>query len=78
MDQPAEAHVAHHGPGDLHDLLLGVMLEQVVEELLVDVVVVDEEALGIAEGGLLGVGEVVVAPGANAGDGILFEGLSSP
>ncbi|MFN0145315.1 MAG: hypothetical protein ACKVT1_02300 [Dehalococcoidia bacterium] len=54
------------------------MLEQVVEELLVDVVVVDEEALGIAEGGLLGVGEVVVAPGANAGDGILFEGLSSP
>ena len=78
MDQAAEAEVTHHRPANLHDLLLGVVLEELVEELLVDVVVVDEEALGVVERGLLGVAEVLVAPGCDLVDCFLFEGLTFP
>ncbi|MBI5948131.1 MAG: hypothetical protein HY875_08330 [Chloroflexi bacterium] len=79
MDEAPEAHVADDGPAQFHDLLLGVVLEEVVEEFLVDVVVVDEEAFGVAEGGLFGAGEGrLVAPCPDAGDGVLLEGLSFP
>ena len=78
MDQPPEPEVTHHRPAEFDDLLLRVVLEQIIEEVLVDVAVVDEEAFGVGEGGLLGVREVLAGPGADAGDGVLFEGLSSP
>ena len=78
MDQPPEPEVTHHRPAEFDDLLLRVVLEQIIEEVLVDVAVVDEEAFGVAEGGLLRIREVLVGPGADAGDGFLFEGLSSP
>ena len=60
MDEPPEAHVADDGPAEFDDLLFAVVLEQVIEEVLVDVGVVDEEAFGVGEGGLLGIGEVRV------------------
>ena len=78
MDEAAKAEVAHDRPADLEDLGLAVVLEELVEERLVDVVVVDVEALGIMERGLFGVAEVGVAPGPNLRDGLLFEGRSFP
>ena len=78
VDEAAVAHVADDGPAEFEDLFLGVVLEEFVEEVLVDVGVVDEEAFGVMEGGLFSVGEVLVAPGADAADGFLFEGVSFP
>lgn len=73
MDEPPEAKVADDGPADLDDLLLGVVLEEVIEHRLIDVVVVDEQALGVTEGGLLGLGEVLVSPAADLRYGCLVE-----
>ena len=78
MDQPPVAQVAHGGPADLEDLLLREVLHQLIEQLTVDVGVVDEEALGVVEGGLLGLAEVVVAPRRNLIDGCLLEGVTFP
>jgi len=78
VDQPPEAEIADHGPPELDDLLFAVELQQLIEERLVDVVVVDEEALGVMQGRLLGVAEVGVGPVADLRDGFLFEGLSFP
>lgn len=78
MDQASEAHVAHDGPAQFDDLFLCIEFEELVEQLLVDVGVVDEQTLGVVEGGLLGGGEVLVAPGADFGDRALFERVSFP
>jgi hypothetical protein len=78
VNEPAEAEVAHNRPAQLDDLLFGVVLQEVVEQFLVDIAVVDEEPFGVGERGLLGFREVLVTPRADAGDGVLFEGLSSP
>ena len=78
MDQPPEAEVAHDRPADLHDLLLGVVLEELVEQRLVDVVVVDEEALRVVEGCLLGLAEILVAPGRDLLDRLLLESFTFP
>ncbi len=78
VDQPPEAEVAHNRPADLHDLLLRVVLEELVEQRLVDVVVVDEEALGVVERSLLGLPEILVAPGRDLVDGFLFQGFTFP
>jgi hypothetical protein len=78
VDQAAVAHVADDGPAEFEDLLFGVVLEEFVEEVLVDVGVVDEQPLRVVKGGFLGRGEVLVAPGADAGDGFLFEGVPFP
>ena len=78
MDEAPEAQVAHDRPADLDDLLLGVVLPELVEQLAVDVGVVDEEPLGVVERGLLRLVEVLVAPRRNLVDGVLLEGLSFP
>ena len=73
MDQPPEAEIAHHRPADFEDLLLRVVQQQFIEQVLVDVGVVDEEALGVVQRGLLGVAEVAFAPIADLRDSRLFE-----
>ncbi len=78
VDQPAVSHVACDGPSQLHDLFLGVVEEEFVEQVLVDVGVVNEDALGVMESGLFGVRKALVAPGADPGDSFLFEGVSFP
>ncbi len=78
VDEPAEAEVAHHRPTELHDLFLSVELEQLIEKRLIDVVVVDEEAFGVMQRGLLSGAEVLRVPRANLRDRFLFEGLSFP
>lgn len=78
MDQPAEAHVAHDGPAELDHLLFAVGRQQFVEKRLVDVLVVDVEPLSEVEGGLLGVAEVLVAPGRDLRDGRFFERVPFP
>jgi hypothetical protein len=78
VDEAAVAHVADDGPAEFEDLPFGVVLEEFVEEVLVDVGVVNEEAFGVVEGSFFGGGEVLFAPGADAADGFLFEGVSFP
>ena len=78
MDEPPKAHVADDRPADLHDLLLRVGLQKLVEQRLVDVLVVDVEPLGVVESCLLGGREVGVAPAANLRDGALVEAVISP
>jgi hypothetical protein len=46
---------------------------EVVEHLLVDVVVVDEQALRVAQGGLLVGAEVAGRPVTNLGDGLFVK-----
>lgn len=45
---------------------------------MVDVIVVDEDAFGVVEGGLFGVGEVLFTPSADPGDGLFFESARIP
>jgi len=79
VDQPPESQVADDRPAQLHDLLLRVVLEEVVEQFLVDVAVVDEEALRVAQRGLLsGRERSLVAPRPDPVDRFLFQGLSLP
>lgn len=78
MDEPAEAHVADHRPAELDHLFLGVEGEELVEEGLVDVLVVDVEALGEVERGLLLLAEVLVAPRCDLRDGRFFERVAFP
>ena len=78
MDQAAECHVADHRPTEFDNLLLGVELPEFVEECLVDVLVVDVQALCEVQRSLLPVCELMVAPRANATNGVLVEGLSFP
>lgn len=78
MNQAPVAHVAHDRPANLEDLLLGVVLRQLVEQLAVDVGVVDEQPLGVVERGFLGFAEVLVAPRRNLADGALLEGVTFP
>lgn len=78
MDQPPVPQVADRRPRDLEDLLLGVVLPELLEQLPVDVRVVDEQPLGVVEGGLFRLREVLVAPRRNLRDGRLLEGLSFP
>ena len=54
------------------------MLQQLVEQLTVDVGVVDKEALGVVEGGLLSLAEILVAPRRDLVDGGLLEGFTFP
>lgn len=60
VDQAAVAHVRHDRPAQLHDLLGREVPCEVVEQLLVDVLMVDVEALRVAERGLLAIREVTV------------------
>ncbi|MXY87760.1 MAG: hypothetical protein F4Y92_02735 [Dehalococcoidia bacterium] len=78
MDEAPVAHVADDRPPDLEDLLLGVVLRQLLEQLAVDVGVVYEEPLGVVERGLLGLAEVLVAPRRDLADGALLEGVTFP
>ncbi|MYD27554.1 MAG: hypothetical protein F4X03_01355 [Dehalococcoidia bacterium] len=78
VDQAPVAHVAHDRPADLEDLLLGVVLRQLVEQLAVDVGVVDEQPLGVVERRLLSLAEVLVTPRRNLADGALLEGVTFP
>ena len=78
VDEPAKPKVTHHRPAELYDLLLVIVLQQFIEQRLVDVVVVDEQAFGVVQGGLLRRAQVGSVPAANLRDGLLFEGLSFP
>ena len=78
MDETPVAHVAHDRPPDLEDLLLGVVLYELIEQLAVDVGVVDEQPLGVVERRLLRLAEVLVAPRRNLVDGALLEGVTFP
>ena len=59
-------------------MCLCVVLKQFVEEVLVDVLVVDEESLGVVERGLLRGSEVGVAPARDLANRFLIEGLCFP
>ena len=61
-DQPAVGHARDDRPPEFHDLLRRELLVQVVEQLLIDVLMVDEEALGEAQCRLCPRAEVGVAP----------------
>lgn len=62
MDEAAKAEVAHNRPAQFDHLFLRVVLQQFIEERLVDVLVVDDEPLGVVERGLLALREVLLAP----------------
>lgn len=78
MDEAAKAEVADDSPAEFDDLAFGEVFAKLVEEFLVDVVVVDEEAFRVVKGGHLGGRKAGIAPGADPGDGFLFEGISFP
>ena len=78
VDQPAETHVAHYRPAELHDLLLVVELAQFVEERGVDILMIHKQAFREVERGLLRVAEPSAPPIPDAGGGLLVEGVSFP
>jgi hypothetical protein len=78
VDEASVAEVADDRPRQLQDLLFGVVLQQAIEQLLVDVGMVDDDPFSIAEGGLLRLGEaLLISPGANAPGRLLVEDLPS-
>jgi hypothetical protein len=78
VDEAPEAEVADDGPAQFDYLLLGVVLEQLVEEFVVDVLVVQHQALRVVQCRFLGRAEVLVAPGPNLRDGLLVQGFRFP
>ena len=73
VDQATEAHERDDRPTQFHDLLGREVRAEIVEHLLVDVVVVDEEALRVAKGGFFVGAEVASRPVTNLGDGSFVE-----
>lgn len=78
MNEATKPEVAHDRPAQLDYLLLREVLPQLVVEGIVDVLVVDEEALGEVERRLFLGRKVSVAPAPDPGNGFLFQGFSSP
>ena len=69
VDQAAVTHERNDRPTEFHDLLGREVRAEVVEHLLVDVVVVDEQALRVAQGGFLVSAKVAGRPITNLSDG---------
>ncbi len=76
VDQAAKGHIRSDGPAEFDDLLGGEVLLHVVEHLAVDVLMVDEEAFGVAEGGLFAGREVRVGPLCDLADGLFLKTFS--
>jgi|GEM_PF-5107391 hypothetical protein len=76
MNEASERHVRGDGPTQFDDLLGGEVLLHVVEHLTVDVLVVDEETFGVAQGGLFAGREVGVGPLLDLADDLFLKTVS--
>lgn len=76
MNQFPVGHIGHDGPAQFQDLLRAKVLVEVVEQGLVDVLVVEDQPLGVGQRRFLARAEVRVAPAVDPAGGGFVQGLS--